>query len=236
MDEVELTILIPCLNEEETIGIVVKKARNFLKKNRINGEVLVVDNNSTDASFSIARHNGARVIQEVTKGYGSALICGNKNANGKFIIMGDADDSYDFSSIMPFLEQLRNGDDLVVGNRFLNKMEKGAMPFTHRYIGNPFLSYVGRKLFKITIGDFHCGLRGYRKDQIIGLDLQAQGMDYASEMIIQAKLSNLKISEVPITLYRDKRVNCRSHINTINDGFRHLKLMFRIYRNSRGKI
>lgn len=230
MTKMELTILIPCKNEEETIGNCIDIAKGFLEKNKINGEVLVIDNNSTDKSNKIAKKHGARVIKEKNKGYGNALICGNNNAKGKYVIMGDADCSYDFSNIMPFLEKLREGYDLVMGNRFTGKIEKDAMSFSHKYIGNPILSGIGKKLFKIKIGDFHCGLRGYNTEKMKNLNLKTPGMEYASEMVIKASKQNFKITEVPITLYKDKRVNQTSHLNSFKDGYAHLKLMISLYR------
>jgi glycosyltransferase involved in cell wall biosynthesis len=233
MKPIELTILMPCLNEEETIEKCVLQAKQFLENNHILGEVLVVDNLSVDHSAEIAKKCGARVIKETKRGYGNALICGNKNAKGKYIIMGDADCSYDFSSIMPFLELLRGDYDLVVGNRFKGNIEKEAMSFSHKYIGNPILSFVGKKLFKISIGDFHCGLRGYQKEKILSLNLSSPGMEYASEMIIRAKINQLKMTEVPIVLYKDGRIESTSHLNTIKDGIAHLKLMLSIYRRNK---
>jgi glycosyltransferase involved in cell wall biosynthesis len=232
MENIELTILIPCLNEEETIGKCILSAKEFFKSNNINGEVLVVDNGSTDSSLNIAKENGARVILEEIKGYGSALICGTNNAKGKYIIMGDADCSYDFLSCMPILLKLREGFDLVMGNRFKGGIEKGAMSFSHRYIGNPILSFIGKKLFKTNIGDFHCGLRGYNKESIKSINLSSLGMEYASEMVAKASINNLKIDEVATVLYKDGRINTNSKLNTFKDGISHLKLMLKIYREN----
>lgn len=233
MKDLYLSILIPCLNEEETIEQTVRKAKTFLDENNILGEVLVVDNDSSDNSETLAIKAGARVVKEKNRGYGNALKCGNLNAKGKYIIMGDADGSYDFSNLNPFIEKLESGADLVIGNRFATKMEKNAMSFSHKYIGNPFLSFIGRKMFDIEVKDFHCGLRGYRKDKILKLDLQTNGMDYASEMIIRAKLEKYTIKEVPITLYKDGRINTRSHLNSFKDGMLHLKTMFRLYKKDK---
>ena len=201
----ELTILMPCLNEAETLAICIKKANNFLKKNCVDGEILVSDNGSTDDSVTIAESLGARVIHAPIKGYGGALIEGCNKANGKYVIMGDSDDSYDFEHLMPFLEKLRDGYDLVMGNRFQGGIEKGAMPWLHKYIGNPVLSFIGRLFFKSKIKDFHCGLRGYNRESILKLDLRTTGMEYASEMVVMSELANYNICEVPTTLKKDGR-------------------------------
>ena len=219
--EVELTILMPCLNEEETIEICINKALRFLKKNKINGEILIADNGSVDNSIKIAKKLGVRVINVKQKGYGSALIEGSKNAYGKYVIMGDSDDSYDFLHLEEFVKNLRKGYDLVMGDRFKGGIEKGAMSFSHRYIGNPFLSFLGRLFYHSKIHDFHCGLRGYNKEKILGLNLKCKGMEYASEMIVKSELNNLKIVEVPTTLKKDGRSR-PPHLRTIRDGFRHL--------------
>lgn len=224
MKEIELTILMPCLNEEETIGICIEKAQKFIKKNKINAEVLIADNGSTDNSIKIAKKLNARVINVPNKGYGSALIAGTKSAYGKYIIMGDSDDSYDFLNLNEFLKKLREGYDLVMGNRFLGGIEKGAMPFSHRYIGNPVLSFIGRLFFHSKIGDFHCGLRGYNKEKILSLNLNCSGMEYASEMVVKAELNKLKITEIPTTLKKDGRSH-RPHLRTLNDGWRHLNFL-----------
>lgn len=229
----ELTILMPCLNEEKTIEKCIRKAKHFLERNHINGEVLVVDNGSSDHSVRYAKACGARVVEAVSKGYGSALMEGNRQAKGRYIIMGDSDDSYNFEEILPFLEELRDGKEFVIGNRFQGGIEKGAMPFLHKYIGNPFLSYVGRKLYKCSIGDFHCGLRAYEKNAVERLGLQCRGMEFASEMVIRAVQHNLKMSEVPVKLYKDGR-NGRSHLRSFRDGMRHLYILI-TYRNKREK-
>ena len=220
----ELTILMPCLNEEITIGICINKAMRFLKDNGIKGEVLIADNGSSDDSVEIARSLGARVVYEEKKGYGSALIKGTNEARGKYIIMGDADDSYDFENLMPFVEQLRNGYDLVMGNRFSGGIEDGAMPWSHRYIGNPVLSFIGRIFFNSKIKDFHCGLRGYNRQSILNLNLQTTGMEYASEMVVKAELNDLRITEVPTTLKKDGR-DRPPHLRSFRDGWRHLKFL-----------
>ncbi len=222
--ELELTILMPCLNEAETIETCIKKAKKSLEENNINGEVLIADNGSTDGSQEIATKNGARVINVPLKGYGSALIEGTKQAYGKYIIMGDADDSYDFSNIMPYVEKLREGYELVMGNRFKGGIEKGAMPWSHKYIGTPVLSFIGRLFYKSKIGDFNCGMRGYKRDAILKLDLKTTGMEYASEQIVQATLNGLKIAEVPTTLKKDGRSR-PPHLKSFKDGWRHLKFL-----------
>jgi glycosyltransferase involved in cell wall biosynthesis len=221
----ELTILMPCLNEEETLYICIQKAKSFLGQNNIDGEVLIADNGSTDSSVSIAENSGARVVHVERKGYGSALIAGCEAAYGQYVIMGDADDSYDFTNLMPFVEKLRAGYDLVMGNRFKGGIEKGAMPWSHRYIGNPVLSFIGRLFFKSSIKDFHCGLRGYNREQIMQLGLRTTGMEYASEMVVMAELEGLKICEVPTTLKKDGRSR-PPHLRSFRDGWRHLKFLF----------
>ncbi len=221
----ELTILMPCLNEARTLGICINKAARFLEENHVDGEILIADNGSTDGSQAIAETAGARVIDVKVRGYGSALIAGCEAARGKYVIMGDSDDSYNFLKLMPFLEKLRNGYDLVMGNRFAGGIEKGAMPWLHRYIGNPFLSFVGRLFFNSDIHDFHCGLRGYRTESIRALGLHTTGMEYASEMVVMASLYNLEITEVPTTLSKDGR-DRKPHLRSFRDGWRHLKFLF----------
>lgn len=223
-EELELTILMPCLNEAETLETCIKKAKKSLEKNKIKGEVLIADNGSTDGSQEIARKNGARVIDVPRKGYGSALIEGTKAALGKYCIMGDADDSYDFSNIMPFVEKLREGYELVMGNRFKGGIEKGAMPWSHKYIGTPVISFIGRLFYHSKIGDFNCGMRGYNRQSILNLDLKCTGMEYASEMIVQANLNDLKIVEIPTTLKKDGRSR-PPHLKSFSDGWRHLKFL-----------
>lgn len=220
----ELTILMPCLNEAETLEICIQKAQTFLKDNNVNGEVLIADNGSTDGSQDIARRNGARVVDIPVKGYGAALIGGCNAALGKYVIMGDSDDSYDFLHLMPFVEKLREGYDLVMGNRFKGGIEKGAMPFSHRYIGNPVLSFIGRLFYSSKIKDFHCGLRGYNTVRMRELNLKTTGMEYASEMVVKATMSDFKIAEVPTTLKKDGRSH-PPHLNTWRDGWRHLKFL-----------
>lgn len=218
---VELTILMPCLNEAETIEACLRKATHFLSSSGVAGEVVVADNGSTDASKDLARKWGARVVDVPTRGYGAALQAGIAQANGKFVIMGDSDDSYDFSALMPFLEALRRGDDLVMGNRFMGSIEPGAMPLLHRYLGNPVLSFIGQLFFKVPIGDFHCGLRGFNRQAILNLRLTTPGMEFASEMVVKAALHRLTISEVPTNLAKDGRSR-PPHLRTWRDGWRHL--------------
>ncbi len=220
----ELSILMPCLNEAETLEICIKKAKSFLEDNKIDGEIVISDNGSDDGSIEIAERNGVHLVHAEQRGYGSALIAGCNEAKGKYIIMGDADDSYDFIHLMPFLEKLRSGYDLVMGNRFAGGIEDGAMPWSHRYIGNPVLSFLGRAFFHSSIKDFHCGLRGYNRESILALNLQTSGMEYASEMVVKAELNGLKITEVPTTLKKDGRSRA-PHLRSFRDGWRHLKFL-----------
>lgn len=220
----ELTILMPCLNEAETLEVCIQKAQTFLKENNVDGEVLIADNGSTDGSQEIATRNGARVVNVESKGYGAALIGGCNAAEGKYVIMGDADDSYDFLNLMPFLEKLREGYDLVMGNRFRGGIEPGAMPPLHKYIGNPVLSFIGRVFYPSKIKDFHCGLRGYNRDRMRELDLRTTGMEYASEMVVQCTLNHYSMIEVPTTLKKDGRSRA-PHLRSFRDGWRHLKFL-----------
>ncbi len=224
MDSFELTILMPCLNEAETLAICIQKAKAFLNAENIHGEILIADNGSTDGSQEIAHRSGARVVLVPTRGYGAALKCGIQAAQGQYIIMGDADDSYDFQHLMPFIQKLREGYDLVMGNRFKGGIVHGAMPFLNRYLGNPVLSFIGRQFFKSNIGDFHCGLRGFRRDRLQQLDLHGDGMEFASEMVAKATLTNLKLTEVPTQLFPDGRSR-RPHLRPWRDGWRHLRLL-----------
>lgn len=221
---VELTILLPCLNEAETIGACIEKAQRFLADQDVVGEVLVADNGSTDGSKDIAIERGARLIEIEERGYGSALMGGIRAASGRLIIMGDADDSYDLYHLHDFLKELRDGADLVMGNRFQGGIEPGAMPFLHRYLGNPVLSAIGRLFFQSPVRDFHCGLRGFRKEAILGLDLRTTGMEFASEMVVKASLFGLKIAEVPTTLSPAGRSR-PPHLRTWQDGWRHLRFL-----------
>ncbi len=197
---------------------------SFLKSHQIEGEVLIADNGSSDGSQEIAEKLGAKVIHVKEKGYGAALSGGIKAAQGRYVIMGDSDDSYDFSNLMPFIEKLREGHDLVLGNRFRGGIQKGAMPFLHRYLGNPVLSRIGKIFFGSPVGDFHCGLRGFSKSAIESLNLVTRGMEFASEMIVKATLNDLKITEVPTTLSPDGRSR-PPHLRTWRDGWRHLKFL-----------
>ena len=224
MSTKELTILMPCLNEAETIASCVGKALGFLKRSGIDGEVLVADNGSTDGSQEIARALGARVVAIAQKGYGAALIGGIEVAQGRYIIMGDADDSYDFSRLECFIEELRGGVDVVIGNRFKGGIGAGAMPFLHRYLGNPVLSFLGRLFFNSSVGDFHCGLRGFNSERIRSLHLITSGMEFASEMLVRASLAGYRIEEVPVTLAPDGRSR-RPHLRTWRDGWRHLRFL-----------
>ncbi|HEY0936182.1 MAG TPA: glycosyltransferase family 2 protein [Trebonia sp.] len=220
----ELTVVIPCLNEAETVATCVRKAVAFIADNGIDGEVVVADNGSTDGSRQLAADAGARVVPIPDRGYGNALMGGILAARGEYVIMGDADDSYDFTRLMPFVTELRQGYDLVMGNRFKGGIAPGAMPPLHRYLGTPVLSFIGRLFFRSNIGDFNCGLRGFRRDSAIKLGLQATGMEFASEMIVKAALAKQKISEVPTTLAKDGRSR-PPHLNTWRDGWRHLRFL-----------
>ncbi|WP_418511365.1 glycosyltransferase family 2 protein [Corallibacter sp.] len=221
---IELSIVMPCLNEAETLATCIKKAQNFLLENQVSGEVIIADNGSTDGSQNIAKTLGAKVIHVEKKGYGNALRSGINYALGTYIIMGDADDSYDFESLKPFLINLRKGHDLVMGNRFKGGIKKDAMPFLHKYLGNPVLSFLGRLFFNIKIGDFHCGLRGFSKEAYYKMNLKTTGMEFASEMIVKSKLNNLSITEVPTILHKDGRSR-PPHLNTWRDGWRHLRFL-----------
>jgi glycosyltransferase involved in cell wall biosynthesis len=220
----ELTILMPCLNEARTLPVCIDKARGFLLRAGVVGEVLVVDNGSTDGSQDIARRHGARVVDVPEKGYGSALLGGIRAAEGRYVIMGDSDDSYDFSRLDPFLDRLRAGAQLVMGNRFAGGIQAGAMPPLHRYVGNPVLTTLGRVLFSSPCSDFHCGLRGVERNAILGLDLAASGMEFASEMVVKATIGRLRIDEVPTTLSPDGR-DRRPHLRSWHDGWRHLRFL-----------
>jgi glycosyltransferase involved in cell wall biosynthesis len=223
-DNLELTIVIPCLDEAETLAQVIDCSQRFLTAYGIRGEVIVADNGSTDGSVAIAIAGGARVVPIAERGYGAALQGGIAAARGTFVAMGDADCSYDFMALMPFVERLRSGVDLVVGNRFLGGIGRGAMPRLHRYLGNPILSLAGRLFYSAPIGDFHCGLRAFRRDAITGLDLSSTGMEYASEMIVKAQLAGLSMAEVPTTLAKDGRSR-PPHLRSWRDGWRHLKFL-----------
>lgn len=220
----ELTIVMPCLNEAETLKICIDKAMKYLNDNNISGEVVIGDNGSTDGSQEIARSCGARIVDIPRKGYGSALMGAIQAAKGKYVIMGDSDDSYDFSNLNAYLEKLREGFDLVMGNRFKGGIAKGAMPFLHYYLGNPVLSFIGKLFFGGGVNDFHCGLRGFRQDIVTVLNLQTTGMEFASEMVVKAQINKLKIIEVPTTLSVDGRTR-PPHLRTWRDGWRHLRFL-----------
>jgi glycosyltransferase involved in cell wall biosynthesis len=221
---VELTILMPCLNEALTVETCVRKAQTYLRQRDITGEVLLADNGSTDGSQTLAQAAGARVIQVTKKGYGAALIGGINAAQGRFVIMADADDSYDFGDLDGFVDELRSGSQVVIGNRFAGGIMPGAMPALNRYLGNPLLSFVGRKLFGSTVRDFHCGMRGFHREAVLQLKLRSEGMEFASEMIVKASLAHFKMAEVPITLSRDGRQR-PPHLRRWRDGWRHLRFM-----------
>ncbi len=221
---VELTILMPCLNEAETVATCVRKALGFLERSGIEGEVLVADNGSSDGSIEIAREAGARVVQIADKGYGNALMGGIGAACGRFVIMADADDSYDFSQLDAFVEGLRAGNTMVIGHRFRGGIRPGAMPLLHRYLGNPLLSFAGRLFFSSGIGDFHCGLRGVDREAALRLGLSAPGMEFASEMVVKATLAGWRIAEVPTVLSPDGRSRA-PHLRSWRDGWRHLRFL-----------
>ncbi|HEY5148460.1 MAG TPA: glycosyltransferase family 2 protein [Mycobacterium sp.] len=220
----ELTILLPCLNEAETLAVCVRKALASLRALGVDGEVLIADNGSDDGSKDIALSEGARVVAITRKGYGAALQGGIEAAHGRYVLMADADDSYALDDIGGFLAKLRGGADLVMGNRFQGGIAPGAMPALHRYLGNPALSLVGRLFFKIPVGDFHCGIRAFSRNKILGLGLRTDGMEFASEMVVKASLNKLVISEVPTTLRPDGRSRA-PHLRTWRDGWRHLRFL-----------
>ncbi len=220
----ELTVLMPCLDEAETLAVCIKKAQGYMERCGISGEVLIADNGSTDGSQAIAEGLGARVVPVAEKGYGSALLGGIEAAKGRYVIQGDADDSYDFSDLDKFIEKLREGHTLVMGNRFKGGIKPGAMPPLHRYLGNPVLTGFGRLFFKSPVGDFHCGLRGFDRQAVQGLGLTSSGMEFASEMVVKATLQGLKIAEVPTTLSPDGRSRA-PHLRSWRDGWRHLRFL-----------
>jgi hypothetical protein len=214
----------PCLNEAETLAICIRKSLRFLAENNIRGEVLIADNGSTDGSQDIARAEGAVVLDVPVRGYGAALLGGIAAAQGRYIIMGDADDSYDFSALLPFVEGLRAGTHLVMGNRFKGGIAHGAMPFLHKYLGNPVLSWLAKLFFKVKAGDSLCGLRGFDRDAIRGLNLRTTGMEFGPEMLVRSALSGLRIEEVPTTLSPDGRSRA-PHLRTWQDGWRNLNFL-----------
>jgi glycosyltransferase involved in cell wall biosynthesis len=221
---IELTVLMSCLDEAETLGRCIDKAKAFLERTGMRGEVVIADNGSTDGSQAIARLHGARVVPVASRDDNAALIAGIGAARGRYVIMGDSDDSYDFARLDPFVEKLREGYDVVMGNRFRGGIAASAMPPLHRYIGNPLLSLIGRLFFGSPIGDFDCGLRGFSREAVLRLRLTSPGMEFASEMVVKATLAGLKIAEVPTTLSPDGRSR-PPHLRSWRDGWRHLKLL-----------
>jgi hypothetical protein len=221
---VEVSIVMPCLNEAATLASCIRKAQAAIARDGLAAEIIVADNGSTDASPTIARALGARLVVAQQRGYGAALQAGIDAARGQYVVMGDADDSYDFSAIGPFVAKLRQGSDLVMGNRFRGGIDRGAMRWSHRFIGNPVLTAIGRFFFGIRIGDFHCGLRAFRKDAYERMGLRTTGMEFASEMVIKAGLKRMRIDEVPTVLHKDGR-NRPPHLRTWRDGWRHLRFM-----------
>ncbi len=220
----QITCLIPCLNEEKTIGACINEAKEILTLHNLDGEVLVADNGSSDKSIQIAKNNGARVVHVAERGYGSALRGGIQEANSEFIVMADADQTYEWKDLDKFFNVLSQDFDLVMGNRFSGEIEKGAMPFLNKYIGNPLLSFIGKLFFKSKIGDFHCGLRGFKKSSILNLNLTSTGMEFASEIVIKASLAKLSITEIPTRL-RTPPYERTPHLRPFRDGWRHLRLM-----------
>lgn len=223
-DDIELSIVMPCLNEAETIESCIRKAAHFLEANGIRGEIVIGDNGSTDGSQEISWRNGARVVNVPVRGYGAAIFYATLDARGRYVIVGDSDDSYDFSSLTPFLDKLREGYGLVMGNRFLGGIRSGAMPWKNRYIGNPILSGIGRLFFHCPAQDFHCGLRGFSREAFNRMDLRTTGMEFASEMVIKSTLLGVEIAEVPTTLDPDGRSRA-PHLRPWRDGWRHLRFM-----------
>ncbi len=221
---IELTILMPCLNEEKTIGFCIDEARRFIDRSGISAEILIADNGSSDRSAEIAERMGARVVRVQKKGYGNALIGGINAAYGKYIIMGDCDMSYDFYHLDLFVQKLRDENALVMGNRFKGGIEKGAMPFSHKYFGVPALSLAGRIRYGTSVGDFHCGIRGFDREKALSLGLKCEGMEFATEIIARFVKSGVKIAEIPVPLRRDGR-NAKSHLRSIPDGLRHLNFI-----------
>jgi glycosyltransferase involved in cell wall biosynthesis len=221
---IELSVVMPCLNERETVGVCVRKAIEALKGEGISGEVIVADNGSSDGSVGLALAEGARVVNISEKGYGSALKGGILASRGEYVLMADSDDSYDFSHAGRFLDQLHTGSDLVMGNRFQGGISDQAMPFLHRYLGNPVLSGIGRLFFGSPCGDFHCGMRGFRRESFLRMDIRSTGMEFASEMVVKATLLGMKVSEVPTTLNPDGRSR-PPHLRTWRDGWRHLRFL-----------
>jgi glycosyltransferase involved in cell wall biosynthesis len=221
---VELTVVLPCLDEAETLATCIRKAQRSFAMLGVEGEVVVADNGSTDGSPDIARAEGARVVDVPRRGYGAALMAGIRAASGTYVLMADADDSYALDDLGGFLAELRDGADVVMGNRFQGRIEAGAMPFLHRYVGNPLLSTLGRLFFRVPVGDFHCGLRAFRRDRMLELGLVTSGVEFASEMVVRASLAGLAIREVPTVLRPDGRSRA-PHLRTWRDGWRHLRFL-----------
>ncbi|MCX6082848.1 MAG: glycosyltransferase [Chloroflexi bacterium] len=222
--KIELSIVLPCLDEDRTVGICIDKAMAFLSENKIIGEVIIADNGSEDHSVEIALKRGAKIVHVEQKGYGNALRAGFAAAQGSYIIMADADDSYDLKNLMSFVEKLREGYDLVMGNRFKGGIRPGAMPWHHQFIGNPVLSFIGKLFFKTPAMDFHCGLRGFTKKAIESMNLQTAGMELASEIVIKSSILNMKVCEVPTILFPDGRDRA-PHLRSFRDGWRHLRFL-----------
>lgn len=220
----ELSIVMPCLNEARTVGRCVEKALQTMRKLGVSGEVVVSDNGSTDGSIELAQRAGARVVHQPLRGYGNALRKGFEEARGRFIIMGDCDDSYDFTDLGRFLEHLRRGADVVMGNRLKGEIKPGAMPWLHRWIGNPGLTWFLNLLFRTGVGDTHCGMRGFRRDALARLNPRMPGMEFASELVIKSALARQRVAEIPITLWPDGR-DRRPHLRSFRDGWRHLRFM-----------
>lgn len=223
-DSIYVTAVMPCLNEENSIGICVEKAFRCFAQLGVRGEVVVADNGSTDRSIEIAESLGARVVREHRRGYGAALMCGIEAAQGRIIIMADSDDSYDWLAMGDFIDKIESGYDLVMGNRFKGGIEPGAMPFLHRYLGNPVLSTVTRLLYRIPIGDFHCGMRAFTNEAYKRMKLRTDGMEFATEMIVYAAQAGLRIGEIPTRLAPDKRGR-PPHLRSFRDGWRHLRFI-----------
>jgi len=222
--DIELSIIMPCLDEAETLASCIRKAQDYLQRSGVSGEIVIGDNGSTDGSQEIARSLGARVVDVPVRGYGAALLGATVAARGRYCIMGDSDDSYDFENLDGFVQRLRSGDELVMGNRFKGGIRKGAMPWKHRYIGTPILSAIGRNFFHAMVGDFNCGLRGFSRDAFERMDLRTTGMEFASEMVVKASLLGMKVSEVPTTLSPDGRTR-PPHLRSWRDGWRHLRFL-----------
>ncbi|HXT24845.1 MAG TPA: glycosyltransferase family 2 protein [Candidatus Eisenbacteria bacterium] len=223
-EAVDVSVVIPCLNEANSLGICIEKALKAFQDAGLSGEVLVADNGSTDGSIEIAHKSGARVVPVAQRGYGAALKTGIRAARGAFIVMGDADDSYDFSEVPRFVSEWRSGSEVVMGNRFAGEIKPGAMPWHHKYIGNPGLTALLNVLFRSGIGDSHCGMRGFTRDVFERMDLRSSGMEFASEFVIKAAQIGAKTSEIPITLWKDKRGR-PPHLRSFRDGWRHLRFM-----------